>query len=407
MSDMLKRYRWWMVLMVVLLAGGSLSSGLRSALAQSTQLSDDAYTRAELATVQIYILDPKGKPLGTCTGTYQTADGIILTNFHCVGHTDLYGEDDSGLGLKNGDFYNPKGLVVIAPTKSDKEVPKPTYVAQVLASNPNLDIAVVKIVGMLKDGQKLPTNLPIVPIKRADSEKVKVRDFVGVLGYPGVGGPLLTYTSGEVAGFEDQNEDDAIDSFKTTANINPGNSGGLAVNGKGEQIGIPTYGVSEGASKIDRIKMVNVAIPYINQAIKGGGSPVTMDTPSTPTDPVTPPVGNDPAPTPNGDGVVLTGKIVDANTKRGVAGALLIILQPGVPFEEFQSSGFDENLVATVGTADRNGKYQTSPALERGQTYTVVIGAKGYQPRVFEDGLEITADDADVTTMEDITIQKQ
>ncbi len=405
MSDMLKRYRWWLALMVLLLAGGSLSSGIRAAQAQTTQLNDDDYTRAELATVQIYILDPKGKPLGTCTGTFQTATGIILTNFHCVGHTDLYGEDDTGLGLKNGDFYNPKGLVVIAPTKSDKEVPKPTYVAQVVASNPNLDIAVVKIVGMLKDGQKLPANLAIVPIKRADSDKVKVRDFVGVLGYPGVGGPLLTYTDGQVAGFEDQNEDDVIDSFKTTANINPGNSGGLAVNNKGEQIGIPTYGVSEGASKIDRIKMVNIATPYINQAIKGGGAPVTLDTPggNTPA----PPVGDNPAPTPATDGVILTGKIVDANTKRGVAGALLIILQPGVTFDKFQKSGFDESLVATVGTADRSGKYQTAPALERDQTYTVVIGAKGYQPRVFEDGLEITSDDPDVTTMEDIAIQKQ
>lgn len=402
MSEMLKRYRWWIALMVLLLAGGSLSSGMRAAQAQTSQLSDDAYTRAELATVQIYILDPKSKPLGTCTGTYQTASGIILTNFHCVGHTDLYGEDDSGLGLSHGDFYHPKGLVVIAPTKSDKEVPKPTYVAQVVSSNPDLDIAVVKIVGMLKEGQKLPTNLPIVPIKRADSDKVKVRDFVAVLGYPGVGGPLLTYTDGQVAGFEDQNEDDEIDSFKTTANINPGNSGGLAVNNNGEQIGIPTYGVSEGASKIDRIKMINVATPYINQAIKGGGDPVTVN---EPTDPTPPPVGDDPVP--SDEGVILTGKITDANTKRGVPGALLIILQPGVPFDEFQESGFDESLVASVGTADRNGKYQTSPGLERDQVYTVVIGAKGYTPRVFEDGLEITSEDPDVTTMEDIAIQKQ
>jgi S1-C subfamily serine protease len=399
MSDLLPRYRWWVALMVLLLAFGATSSALRSAQAQNAPaLDDDEYSRAELATVQIYILDPDGKPMGGCTGTFQTPDGIILTNFHCVGHTDLYGEDDSGLGLEHGDLYNPDGLVVIAPTKSDREVPKATYVAQVMSGNPNLDIAVVKIVGMLKEGQKLPSKLPIVTIKRADSDKVKTRDYVGVLGYPGVGGPLLTFTDGQIAGFEDQDEDGEIDSFKTTANINPGNSGGLAVNERGEQIGLPTYGVSEGASKIDRIKMVNVALPYLDQAIKGERG-ITLN------GGIANNGGEDPVPVE--EGVILTGKIVDANTKRGVSGALLIVLNQGVSFDDFESSGFDESLVAAVGTADRSGKYQTSPLIARGVSYTVVVGAKGYEPRVFEEGLEITDSDPDVVDVEDIAIQRQ
>lgn len=399
MSTLFRRYRWWIALMITLLMAGSLSSGLRSAQAQTGALDEKELERATLATVKIYILDPRGKPLGGCTGTFQTPDGIVLTNFHCVGHTDLYGEDDSGLGLSHGDLYHPKGYVVIAPTKSDREVPKPTYVAQVMAGNPNLDIAVVKIIGMLKEGQKLPDRLPIVTIKRADSDSVKTTNFVGVLGYPGVGGELLTYTEGIVAGFEDQDGDEEIDSFKTTANINPGNSGGLAVNDKGEQIGIPTYGVSEGASKIDRVKMVNVAVPYINQAIKGGTPGQITDTPIN--------GGDEPTPTPESEGVILKGRIVDANTKRGVPGALMIVLQPGTTFDDFEQSGFDESLVAAVGTADRSGNYQTSPAIPRGESYTVVVGAKGYEPRVFEGGLEIVESDPDVTTVEPIAIQKQ
>ncbi len=395
MSDVFSRYRWWLALMVTLLLVGSFSPQLRSASAQASQLDDEEYEKAELATAQIYIVDPDGKPMGTCTGTFQTPDGIILTNFHCVGHTDLYGEDDTGLGLSHGDFYHPQGLVVIAPTKSDREVPKPTYVAQVRAANPDLDIAVVQIVGMLTECQKLPAKLPIVPIERGDSDSVKSRDFVAVLGYPGVGGPLLTYTEGQIAGFEDQNGDDEIDSFKTTANITPGNSGGLAVNADGQQIGIPTYGVSEGASKIDRIKMINVAEPYIQQAIEGGTAP----TPSNP--------GTTKPDQPTTDGVILKGMIVDANTKKGVPGALMIVLQPGVTADQFEESGFSEDLVATIGTADRSGAYQTTPALPRGQTYTVIVGAKGYQPRAFEDGLEITEDDPDITKIDTIAIQKR
>lgn len=406
MKKLVARYRWWMVLLVVLLAIGSTSSRLGLVQAQESPLSDEEFSKAELATTQIFIVNPDGKPMGTCTGTFQTPDGIILTNFHCVGHTDLYGKDDSGMGLSHGDFYHPEGLVVIAPTKNDKEVPKPTYVAQVQIANPNLDIAVVKIVGMLKEGQKLPSKLPIVPIVRADSEKVKARDFVGVLGYPGVGGPLLTYTEGQIAGFEDQDEDGGIDSFKTTANINPGNSGGLAVNQNGEQIGIPTYGVSEGASKIDRIKMVNVAVPYIEAAMKGvkAGTVVTESpgggTPSTPGTP------DDPE-TPVEDGVILQGTILDANTKKGIPSALIVVLNPGVTYDEFEEGGFDESMVAASGTTDSKGRYQTTPALARGESYSVVVGAKNYQPRVFENGLEITADDPDITSVDPITLKKR
>jgi hypothetical protein len=35
-----------------------------------------------------------------------------------------------------------------------------------------------------------------------------------------------------------------------------------------------------------------------------------------------------------------------------------------------------------------------------------VVGAKGYQPRVFEDGLEITSDDPDLVDVEDIPLKR-
>jgi S1-C subfamily serine protease len=386
--------RWWIALAGLLLAFGSLSPLATSA--QTSQLDDDEYEQAILATNKIFILGPDDKAIGTCTGTTLNQEGYILTNFHCIGHTDLYGPDDSGLGLSHGDLYHPDGLVVIAPTQDDRRVPVPTYVAQAVSGNPTFDVAVVKIVGTLK-GQKPPRNLPLVPITLADSETVKTRDFVGVIGYPGVGGPTLTYTEGQISGFEDQDGDGEIDSFKTTAEIAGGNSGGLAVNADGHQIGIPTYGAAQGADKIDRIKMINAALPVIEEAL--GAAPINN--------------GNDPAPSPNPNprpntkGVVLQGQIVDANTKRGVNGALIIILQPGVTAEDFEESGFSEELVAAIGSADRSGHYRTAPALARGEVYTVIVGAKGYQPRVFENALEITNDDPEVTKLETIAIERQ
>ncbi|MEN9934840.1 MAG: hypothetical protein RLZZ387_1419 [Chloroflexota bacterium] len=381
------RMRWWVALAVALLLAGSLIPSTR---AQSSPLDDDEFQQAIMATNKLFILGPDGKPIGTCTGTTITPDGFILTNFHCVGHTDLYGEDDSGLGLAHGDLYNPRGLLVVAPTKSERAVPAPTYVAQFVSGDPRLDVAVIKIVGMLKEGQKLPSRLPLVPIRVADSDRVKTRDFVGVIGYPGVGGPTLTYTDGQISGFDDQDGDGEVESFKTTAEIAGGNSGGLAVNADGHQIGIPTYGQEQGASKVDRIKMVNAASAVIAEALGGSGG-VEQQQQDQQQD----------------AGVVLVGKIVDANTKRAVAGAMMIILKPGVTLATFEESGFADEYVAAMGTTDRRGTYQTAPGLPRGEVYSVVIGAKGYTPRSFEDALEITEDDPEVTEIEPIALEKR
>ncbi len=392
MSNVFPRTRWWIALIgLVLLAGTFIPFKTE---AQSSPIDDNEYERAILASVKVFILDPSDEVIGTCSGTTVTPDGLILTNFHCVGHTDLYGEDDSGLDLQHGDLYHPDGLVVIAPTKNDRDIPVPTYLAQTVAGSPELDVAVVRIVGMVKQGQRLPNPLPLVTMPLADSDKVKVRDFVGIVGYPGVGGPTITYSEGQIAGFEDQDGDNEVDSFKTNAEIAGGNSGGLAINSNGEQIGIPTYGDADGADKFDRIKMINVALPFLREA--GGRLPNNQQSPGGTTNQ-----------TPAANTVILKGQIVDADTNRGISEAVILVLKPGVTVRQFDSSKNSNSQVAAVGVTDRKGFYQTSPGLERGKTYTVIVGARGYDRRVFESGLDITRNDAALTDIETIELEKQ
>jgi hypothetical protein len=244
--------------------------------------------KALLSTVKILVLDPDLEVLGTCSGTHL-GDGVIVTNWHCVGHTDLYGEDDTGLGLSNGDTYNPDGIVAIAPQNDPRQIPKPTYFAKVVSGEPDVDVAVVKISGMIDPKASLPAAIPIPAMTITDSSKVEIGDPVYVFGYPGVGGQRITFTKGEISGFEDQTNDGEPDSFKTDAAINPGNSGGLATNDDGDQIGIPTFSSlsQQGGAGLGGLREINIAVPYINQALDlGNATPAPLPTgtvrPSTP-----------------------------------------------------------------------------------------------------------------------------
>lgn len=223
------------------------------------------------ASVKLGILDANDETMGTCSGTFVDARGYILTNFHCVGQTDIYGPDEE-TGLAHGDYYNPKGLLVVAINDNPRQMPTPTYIAQVVAGNPDQDIAVLKIISFLDSKQKLPERLPITIDKLVDSDKVDIGDKVTVIGYPGVGGETVTLTNGAISGFQDDDEDNVTDWFKTDVLINGGNSGGTAVNENGEMVGIPSAKLVEDIDTIYFIKPVNQAIPVIERALSIGNS---------------------------------------------------------------------------------------------------------------------------------------
>lgn len=219
------------------------------------------------ASVKLVILDVNGDPVGGCSGTILNNLGYILTNFHCVGHTDLYGPDEE-FGLQHGELYHPQGLLGVAITENARQLPVPSYIAQYIAGNPEQDIAVLKIVTDL-DGNNTPETLPLIGGLLVDSDLVDLGDEVSVIGYPGVGGETVTFTEGKIAGFLDDDTDGLMDWFKTDALINGGNSGGTAVNLNGEVIGIPSAKLFDSArgDSLHFIKPVNQAIPIIERAI--------------------------------------------------------------------------------------------------------------------------------------------
>ncbi|MDB4903930.1 MAG: mucD 2 [Mucilaginibacter sp.] len=166
---------------------------------------------------------PQGPQMASGSGVIISPDGFIVTNNHVVDKAEK--------------------IEVVTNDHRD-------FKAKVIGTDPNTDLALIKIEG---------TNLPIV--KLGNSDAVKVGEWVLAVGNPFK--LTSTVTAGIVSakgrgigiiGTEDNQDqspfgrtqlqdkpklNQAIESFiQTDAAINPGNSGGALVNTNGELIGI-------------------------------------------------------------------------------------------------------------------------------------------------------------------------
>ncbi len=136
------------------------------------------------------------------SGVILSADGYIVTNNHVVSKASE-----------------------IEVMLSDKR----TFKGKVVGSDPQTDVAVVKI-----DAKDLPT------IPWGDSSNLEVGDIVMAFGNPF--GLNFTFTRGSVSalGRSGLGIEEYEDFIQTDAAINPGNSGGALVNVHGQVVGINT-----------------------------------------------------------------------------------------------------------------------------------------------------------------------
>jgi serine protease Do len=92
-----------------------------------------------------------------------------------------------------------------------------------------------------------------------------------------------------------------------------------------------------------------------------------------------------PTPTPMPEGLHIEGYILDADTGRGIPGAFYVVLKPGVTADAWDGNEAD---IYTAAEADANGYFELPLPLERGQSYSIIVWAEGYQPAV-GDGLMV------------------
>lgn len=257
-------------LLVLLLSVGALASA-RSLYA----IERGPLNAALLATVQVIVpVAAEQDTYSTGSGTILTESGLILTNFHVMGD------------IERETLYNGKGFAAIGVNPTNlRGRPVLKYAAHLLAGSPALDLALLRVTGLLEDeNAPLPDNLGLTAIAVGDSQLLQIGDEINAFGFPSIGGDTVTFTAGVISGFEDQENDGYAEWLKVDLNINHGNSGGLATNDAGEFVGVPTQGRTD-LGMIGLVRDGNMAIDWVRR--------VLLDEPTTQTtDPNAPAVSN-------------------------------------------------------------------------------------------------------------------
>ncbi len=142
------------------------------------------------------------KQQGAGSGFIISPDGLILTNNHVV-------EDADKITVKLAD--------------------KREFAAKVVGTDPQSDVALIKIEG---------SNLPTLPL--GDSNELEVGEWVIAIGSPFELSQSVTVGVVSATGRNKIGINDYENFIQTDAAINPGNSGGPLLNIKGQAVGINT-----------------------------------------------------------------------------------------------------------------------------------------------------------------------
>ena len=147
---------------------------------------------------------------GEGSGIIYSSDGYIITNYHVI----------------SGAVESEGGKIeVFLADETETAIP-----ATVIGYNISTDLAVIKV---------NKTGLPAIEL--ANSDELKVGQFVVAIGNPGGLEYISTVTYGIVSGLNRSisgSDNSSVEYIQTDAAINPGNSGGALVNSEGKLIGV-------------------------------------------------------------------------------------------------------------------------------------------------------------------------
>jgi len=98
------------------------------------------------------------------------------------------------------------------------------------------------------------------------------------------------------------------------------------------------------------------------------------------------------APQTSAGSVYVQGNIVNSDTRRGIQGAQVFIMKPGLSASDAAADDqVTRSEIIASAVTDAAGLYQTDVALPVGRAYSVIIIASGFRPIVADDGIEIPA----------------
>lgn len=235
--------------------------------ALNSQDATQPLDRDQLARGVVRIETSEGS-LGS--GTVVDAElGLILTSAHVVEPRS------QGQGVARGPFTtlgeNPRTITISVSDGLD-EIAEPRFLAEVVASDGYLDLAVLRIIetiggALIEEGDL--DDLVAIPIGDADS--LESGDSIQILGHPTVArSNAATLTTGVLAGaVQDIRLGSNRAYINLDAQIRPGNSGGLVADSEGRIIGVPTLNWIEDSNNIGAMRPINFASELLQKAREG------------------------------------------------------------------------------------------------------------------------------------------
>ncbi len=165
------------------------------------------------SVVYIAVMDADANIIGTGSGFFLTADGVVVTNYHVI--EDSY---YAAIVTISGNIYEA---------------------TSVIAYDEEMDVAVLRVSKTDLDGNSV-SGFPAVTT--ADSDAIKAGQRVYALGNPQ--GLRNTISDGIISNVSQVVDGDTY--IQITAPISSGSSGGALVNEYGEVIGITAAGITAG-----------------------------------------------------------------------------------------------------------------------------------------------------------------
>jgi hypothetical protein len=381
--------------------------------------------------------DPMGIPIAdTCeasipaSGTIVTPEKLILT---------------SATVALNEDRDEPVWTVVFL-TVDVRKPPVAAFFARPVIYDERIDLALLQpkwtLAGDPIEESDL-ASLVALPIS-GEEAAVQVEDRIRLIGYPfdvGNAKETISVLPADVAGFlpdEDNPELEGAGFIKADSSVGQGMNGGTVVDNAGVLVGVPASSRGgnvqcqdvDGDGEIDQAREcivrggeisllrpvpegLNLLYERAEAAGQLGGDEPT-ETPVATVEPSDPgqlgtPTPDEPRriPFPRRGGVptdapaetaAIIGTFLSADTGEPIAGAYFLVLQPGVTVREFVDAEADSALIYSLGISNGRGQFQLGDRADRGERYSTIGLAEGYEPIADDDVL--LADDDDPATVD-------
>ncbi len=195
-----------------------------SVRAQGASTGSDSAKRATVYWMQTY--DDSGTQALSCvgSGTLISPTGLILTNAHLAENS----------GPCRGTHF-----IVALPTHETLP-PIPTYVANLVQADPQLDLAVLQIIGGLDGSLISPEDLNLPFVEIGDSSGVFSGNTLAFVGYPDTGRSSVSSVSGRISGITAERFGSSQAWLRTDVPLPGVFSGGGAYDSNGFLVGVPT-----------------------------------------------------------------------------------------------------------------------------------------------------------------------